>query len=152
MKTRVVCALSALLLTVAVGADPTEIRLSAIGINVADIDRAERFYHEVFGFERNFTFPPGSDAPIEIGMAIPGANGMTLLLAKLTDDPLPDAKSAYGRIVLFTDDAMTLVEKAEARGSTWRRVGDASVSSPIIIFLTDPDGYDVELYQAPAAP
>ncbi len=152
MKTRMLAALTAVLLTNAVAADPTEISLSAVGVNVADIDRAERFYNEVFGFERTFAFPPGSDDPIEIGLVRPGGNGMMLLLAKLSDDPLPDAKAAYGRIVLMTNDALGLTAKAEAKGSSWRRVDDESPSSPIIIFLTDPDGYEVELYQAPAAP
>ena len=152
MKHQIVWALAALLLTNAAAADPAEISLSAVGINVADIDRAERFYNDVFGFERTFAFPPGSDDPIEIGLVRPGGNGMMLLLAKLNDDPLPDAKSAYGRIVLMTNDALGLLAKAEAKGSTWRRVDDQSPTSPIIIFLTDPDGYEVELYQAPDAP
>ena len=154
MKIRSVAVLTTLatLAALASTAEPTKVSLNAVGINVADLDRAERFYTEVFGFERTFAFPPDSDAPIELGLVRPGDNGMMLLLAKFSDAPLPEGKSAYGRIVLMTDDAMSLVAEAEKRGSTWRRVGDEAASSPTIIFLTDPDGYEVELYQAPASP
>ncbi len=124
---------------------PMEIGFLGVGINVADVARAEKFYTEVFGLERTFQFPPDGE-PMEVGLSLPGG-GMSLLLAHLTDDPLPKGKSAYGRIVISTDDARALAERAIAAGSTLLRdVGQPG--GPVILFMSDLDGYEFELYQA----
>ena len=117
-----------------------------VGINVADVARAEKFYTEVFGLRRTFQFPPQGE-PMEVGLSLPGG-GMTLLLAHLTDDPLPKGKSAYGRIVINTDDARALADRAIAAGSKLLRdLGQPG--GPTILFMSDLDGYEFELYQAP---
>ena len=129
------------------GKPQMSVSLSSVGINVADIATAEKFYAEVFGLERTFQYPPEGD-PIEIGLGHPGG-GMGLLLARLTDDPLPDKKSAYGRIVINSDNARGLAERAIAAGAKMLR--DLSPpNGPVILFLSDLDGYEFELYQAPA--
>lgn len=119
-----------------------------VGINVSDLARSEKFYTEVFGLERTFRFPPEGDL-LEVGLAFPDQpGGMTLLLARLNDDPLPEGKSSYGRIVFNTDDARALADRMIAAGSTLLNdVGPPG--GPVILFLSDPDGYQVELFQAP---
>ncbi|MCY4598613.1 MAG: VOC family protein [Acidobacteria bacterium] len=118
-----------------------------VGINVSDLARSEKFYTEVFGLERTFRFPPEGEL-MEVGLAFPGQTGMTLLLARLNDDPLPDGKSAYGRIVFNTDDARALADRMIAAGS--KLLSDVGPpGGPVILFLSDPDGYQVELFQAP---
>ena len=129
------------------GKPQMSVGLSAVGINVADIARAEKFYSEVFGLERTFQYPPQGD-PTEIGLGRPGG-GMGLLLARLTDDPLPDGKSAYGRIVINSDDARGLAERAIAAGAKMLR-DLGTPNGPVILLLSDLDGYEFELYQAPA--
>ena len=125
------------------GKPQMSVRLSAAGINVADIARAEKFYSEVFRLERTFQYQPQGD-PIEIELGRPGG-GMGLLLARLTDDPLPDGKSAYGRIVINSDDARGLAERAIAAGAKiLRDLG--TPNGPVILFLSDLDGYEFELY------
>ena len=127
-------------------APPMSVGFLGVGINVADLPRAETFYTDVFGLTRTFQFPPEGD-PIEVGLAVPGQGGMSLLLAHLTDDPLPEGKSAYGRIVINTDDARGLADRAVAAGAKMLRdVGPPG--GPIILFLSDLDGYEFELYQA----
>ena len=118
-----------------------------VGINVSDLARSEKFYTEVFGLQRTFRFPPEGEL-MEVGLAFPGQTGMTLLLARLNDDPLPDGKSAYGRIVFNTDDARALADRMIAAGS--KLLSDVGPpGGPVILFLSDPDGYQVELFQAP---
>ena len=122
-----------------------DIGFLGVGINVADLARAEEFYTTVFGLERTFQFPPDGD-PIEVGLARPGA-GMTLVLARLTDEPLPAGKSAYGRIIINTSDARALAERAIAVGS--KPLRDIELpGGTIVLFMSDPDGYDFELVQA----
>ena len=128
------------------GAPASEISFSSVALNVADIPRAEKFYTEVFGMVRTFQYPPEGE-PIEIGLGLAGQpGGMGLLLAHFNDDPLPEEKAAYGRIIIFTSDARGLAERAVAAGAKMLRdVGPPD--GPVILFLSDLDGYEFELYQ-----
>lgn len=118
--------------------------LTGVGINVTDLSRSEKFYMEVFGLVRVFRFPAEGDL-LEVGLARPDQPGMSLILAHFNDDPLPDAKSAYGRLIITTNEARTVAKRATDRGSTARNLGQPN--GPVIIFLDDPDGYQIELYQ-----
>ena len=132
------------------GDAPTEpeITMGSVALNVEDIARSEKFYNEVFGLERTFEFE-SQGSLIEIGLGRPGrGGGMGLLLAHLNDDPLPEGKSAYGRIVVNVSDAKAVAKRATDRGSTISRdmvIGNGAH----LIFFDDPDGYEIELYQAP---
>lgn len=129
------------------GKPPMSIGFLGVGINVSDLARSEKFYTEVFGLQRTFRFPPEGEL-MEVGLAFPGQPGVTLLLARLNDDPLPDGKSSYGRIVFNTDDARALADRMIAAGS--KLLSDVGPpGGPVILFLSDPDGYQVELFQAP---
>ena len=73
-----------------------------------------------------------------------------LCLTRFSDDPLPEAKSRYGRIVFNVKDADAIAKRADERGSVLRELGlPRGPGKPILIFFNDPDGYEVELYQAP---
>jgi len=132
-------------------AQTNEISLGSVALNVADIARAEKFYSEVFGLERTFQFPPDGNNLIEIGLGHPDQQGgMGLLLAHFNDDPLPEGKAAYGRIIINSSDARALAEKAVAAGAKMLR-DLTSPGGPVLLFLSDLDGYEFEIYQpAPA--
>ncbi|MEE3183216.1 MAG: hypothetical protein VX266_04690 [Pseudomonadota bacterium] len=50
------------------------------------------------------------------------------------------------RIVINTDNAGLIAAKAGKRGATIRQL--PSGGGATIIFIDDPDGYDIELYQS----
>ena len=131
------------------GDGKSDAELGLVAINVADLDRSETYYAEVLGFTRAWQYPPDSDDPIEIGLVAPGG-GAGLALAHLNDDPLPEGKGRYGRIIVNTANAKALAKRAEAAGSTLRHVTISGDNPPTIIFFRDPDGYEIELYQAPS--
>ena len=131
------------------GDDKSDAELGLVAINVADLERSETYYAEVLGFTRAWQYPPDSDDPIEIGLVAPGG-GAGLALAHLNDDPLPEGKGRYGRIIVNTANAKALAKRAEAAGSTLRHVTIPGDNPPTIIFFRDPDGYEIELYQAPS--
>lgn len=130
--------------------EKSDAALAQVAINVADLDRSEKYYRDVLGFTRTWQYPPDSDAPIEIGLTAPGG-GAGLILARLNDEPLPEGKSRYGRIVVNTANAKALAAKAEAAGSETRFVEIPGDNPPTLVFFNDPDGYEIELYQAPSA-
>ena len=124
-----------------------EITMSSVALNVTDIERSEKFYNEVFGLERTFEFE-SQGSLIEIGLGRPGG-GMGFLLAHFNDDPLPEGRTAYGRIVVNVSDAKSVAKRATDRGAVISR--DMVIGSGAhLIFFHDPDGYEIELYQAPA--
>ena len=129
--------------------DKSDAELGLVAINVADLERSEKYYADVLGFTRAWQYPPDSDDPIEIGLVAPGG-GAGLALAHLNDDPLPEGKGRYGRIIVNTANAKALAKRAEAAGSTLRHVTIPGENPPTIIFFHDPDGYEIELFQAPS--
>lgn len=146
-------AVAAMPLTAA-DAEKSDAALSQVAINVADLDRSEKYYRDVLGFVRVWQYPPESETPIEIGLAAP-AGGAGLVLARLSDEPLPEGKGRYGRIIVNTANAKALAAKAEAyskrsgEGSEPRFITIPGDNPPTIVFFRDPDGYEIELYQAP---
>ena len=144
MKKLIICLLSVLALETYAQED---VQLMGVGFNVANLEASEQFYRALFGLTRTFRFPPEGDL-LEIGLGRPGG-GAQLILAHLNDDPLPDEKAKYGRLVFNVKDARAIAAQAQARGSTLRDISPPGPGNPVIIFLLDPDGYDVELYQAP---
>ena len=127
-----------------------DLSFSAVAFNVADLGRSEKFYTEVLGLERIMRIPAEGKL-LEVILAQPGQPGkMNVILAHLNDDPLPEDKAAYGRIVAITPDAEAVARRATDAGYSARNVGSGQPNDPVIIFLEDPDGYQIELYQAPS--
>jgi catechol 2,3-dioxygenase-like lactoylglutathione lyase family enzyme len=127
-----------------------DVTLSAVALNVADLARSEKFYIDVLGLERTFRYPADGKL-LEVGLSRPGQKGqMSIILAHFNDDPLPDGKARYGRIVVVAADAKAVAKRATDAGAVARTLS-APPGGSVVIFVTDPDGYQVELYQ-PAAP
>ena len=59
-----------------------------------------------------------------------------------------DLGTAYGHIALGVPDAYAAVEKIkQAGGNVTREAGPVKGGSTVIAFVTDPDGYKIELIQ-----
>ena len=131
-------------------ADPPDVTLSAVALNVSDLARSEKFYIDVLGLERTFRYPAEGKL-LEVGLSRPAAKGqMSVILAHFNDDPLPEEKVRYGRIVVVTTDAQAIAKRATDAGATSRTLS-APPGGSAVIFVTDPDGYQIELYQPAAA-
>ncbi len=63
-----------------------------------------------------------------------------------------DLGTAYGHIALGVEDAYAACEKIRAAGGTiTREPGPVKGGSTVIAFVTDPDGYKIELIQRTGA-
>ncbi len=63
-----------------------------------------------------------------------------------------DLGTAYGHIALGVEDAYAACEKIRAAGGTiTREPGPVQGGSTVIAFVTDPDGYKIELIQRTGA-
>ena len=128
-----------------------DITMSAVALNVSDLARSEKFYIDLLGLERTFRYPADGKL-LEVGLSRPGQKGqMSVILAHFNDDPLPAGKERYGRIVVVTTDAKAVAKRATDAGFASRTLS-APPGGSVVIFVTDPDGYQVELYQPAAQP
>ena len=60
-----------------------------------------------------------------------------------------DLGTAFGHIAIAVDDAYAACEKIRAAGgSVTREAGPVKGGTTVIAFVTDPDGYKIELIQA----
>lgn len=63
-----------------------------------------------------------------------------------------DLGTAYGHIALAVPDAKAACERIRARGgNVTREAGPVKGGSTVIAFVTDPDGYKIELIERPGA-
>ena len=73
------------------------------------------------------------------------------MLARFSNDPLPEAKSRYGRIVFNVKDADAIAKEGQKNGGSV--LGELGLprgpDSQFLIFFNDPDGYEVENSMSP---
>lgn len=116
-------------------------------INVEDLERSVQFYSEVMGL----TLEQRIEIPGTIEAILVGDNGISKIqLAQQLESPGPIRQdNGFWKLYLETDDCQALYDKAVAAGAT-------GVMEPMqldewkvtIAFVTDPDGYTIELMQS----
>lgn len=120
------------------------VRMSGIGLNVADLERSKTFYTEVLGLKVAARLPAQGPAK-EYLLNLSGDLRADTLIVLREGRAEPGATS-FGRLVLAVPDG----------GALAKRVETAGYGAPRVIhgmnFITDPDGYSIELYQRPSAP
>lgn len=125
----------------------SEIRLSFIKLNTADLAGAEEFWSRAFGFARTMAYDePGF---LEHILEIPDQpGGLSLMLVQPKPVAQPTVGTAHGPVGLTCSDIVTTLESALAAG--------ARVTMPItevapgvrVCLLLSPQGHEIELVQA----
>lgn len=135
-----------------VAEEATEMSLGMVILNVPDLDAAEAYYTDVIGFETRSSYPADRKIAFEIFMQPKNSGSATsaqLGLAQAPDTPLPlpEGKSSYGRILIYTPNAREIAARAEKAGATIRETKLDRDNAPIILFFHDLNGYEIELFQ-----
>ena len=125
------------------------IKMGGVGLNVADMQRSEKFYTEIVGLKVAIRVP-SDEAPIEIALSVSGdiAGGDPFVVLANLGEPLTAGRQGFGRVIINTTDAVTIARKATDAGFEAKSLSQPGADSRPVFFLTDPDGYHVELYQA----
>jgi len=123
--------------------------LGGIGLNVTDSERSKKFYTEVLGMKVALVVPVG-DKGSEVVMSMSGKIGhgeSFIVLANIGPPPGP-GKEGFGRVIINTTDAIGIAKRASAGGYKVKKMGTPEHE---VYFVSDPDGYQIELYGATAA-
>jgi catechol 2,3-dioxygenase-like lactoylglutathione lyase family enzyme len=138
--------------TIARSAEPPHapiIKMGGVALNVADSERSKTFYVEVLKMKVAFVLPVG-DKGSEVVMSMSGKIGQGepfIVLAHLGPTPAP-GKEGFGRVIINTTDAAGIAARASNGGY---KVSKMAVPGRDVYFISDPDGYQIEVYGATEA-
>ncbi len=124
-------------------------RLLHTMLRVGDLDRSLAFYTDVLGMRqlRRKDFPEGRFTLAFVGYQ-EESEGAALELTHNWDTSEYTLGNAYGHIALEVEDAYAACEKIKQKGGkVTREAGPMKHGTTIIAFVTDPDGYQIELIQ-----
>jgi lactoylglutathione lyase len=121
--------------------------IGATGIGVSDLERSAEFYSKVLGMKRMQTFK--LDYMDEIVLGHDGRNAIVLM--HYTDGSARSYKDNPVKLVFYVTDPKAVAERIRAEGCEIIRepAPIATLGGAVVGLAKDPDGYVVELLQAP---
>jgi lactoylglutathione lyase len=128
----------------------TTLHIIGVQLRVSDIQRSLRFYTGILGLRVSRTFPKNSPATAyEILLSVTGRFDLTgtpfmsIKVAAHDGPSLSPEREGFGHLVLIVKDAARIAEHARSAGYIVVK------QVPSLVMLADPDGYKVELIEAP---
>ena len=121
-------------------------------LRVGNLQRSIDFYTQVLGMELLRT---SENPEYKYSLAFVGYGGGNPGQAEIEltfnwDAEQYDMGNAYGHIALGVEDAYAACDKIKAAGgNVTREAGPVKGGATVIAFVTDPDGYKIELIQRP---
>jgi lactoylglutathione lyase len=118
-------------------------------LRVGDLQRSIDFYTQVMGMKllRTTDRPEQKYALAFVGYGDEREQAVLELTYNYGVDRY-DLGGAFGHIAIAVDDAYAACEKIRAAGgSVTREPGPVKGGTTVIAFVTDPDGYKIELIQ-----
>jgi lactoylglutathione lyase len=125
-------------------------RLLHTMLRVGDLEQSIAFYTEVLGMQllRRSENPEYRYSLAFIGFDGGNPGQAEIELTHNWDTREYDMGTAYGHIALGVPDAYAACEAIKARGgNVTREAGPVKGGTTVIAFVTDPDGYKIELIQ-----
>ncbi len=124
-------------------------RLLHTMLRVGDLERSIDFYTQVLGMQ---LLRRSENAEYKYSLAFVGFEGnpaqAEIELTYNHGTSSYDLGTAYGHIALGVPDAYAAVAKIKAAGgNVTREAGPVKGGTTVIAFVTDPDGYKIELIQ-----
>jgi catechol 2,3-dioxygenase-like lactoylglutathione lyase family enzyme len=123
--------------------------LGGVGLNVTDSERSKKFYTDVLGMKVALVMPVG-DKGSEIVMSMSGkmGHGESFIVLANIGPPPSAGKEGFGRVIINTTDPVGIAKRATTGGYKVRKMG---VPEHEVYFISDPDGYQIEVYGATEA-
>jgi lactoylglutathione lyase len=118
-------------------------------LRVGDLQRSVDFYTQVMGMQllRTTDRPEQKYSLAFVGYGAESEHAVLELTYNYGVDKY-DMGGAFGHIAIAVDDAYAACEKIKAAGgNVTREAGPVKGGTTVIAFVTDPDGYKIELIQ-----
>ena len=121
-------------------------RLLHTMLRVGDLEKATKFYTEVFGMQvlRKEEFPQGRFSLAFIGYG-PEREQTVMELTHNWDTDNYDVGDGYGHVAIQCDNLEATCEKVRASEGELVSEPKKMPGGPVMAFAQDPDGYKVEL-------
>jgi lactoylglutathione lyase len=119
-------------------------------LRVGDMQRSIDFYTKVMGMQllRTTDRPDQRYSLAFVGYGAESEHAVLELTYNYGVDKY-DMGAAFGHIAIAVDDAYAACDRIRAAGgSVTREAGPVKGGTTVIAFVTDPDGYKIELIQA----
>jgi len=116
-------------------------------LRVGDLDKSIDFYTNVLGMKllRRNDYPSGKFTLAFVGYQ-DEKDGTVLELTHNWDTDKYDIGAGYGHVALEVDDVYKTTDDIKKLGGTiTREAGPMNAGNTIISFVSDPDGYAIEL-------
>jgi catechol 2,3-dioxygenase-like lactoylglutathione lyase family enzyme len=138
--------------TIARSAEPPlspTIKIGGVALNVTDTERSKNFYVDVLKMKVAFVAPMG-DKGSEVVMSMSGklGQGEPFIVLAHVGPPPGAGKEGFGRVIINTTDAAGIANRASKGGY---KVSKMAVPGREVYFISDPDGYQIEVYGATEA-
>lgn len=118
-------------------------------LRTVDLDRAIAFYTNVLGMKllRRSDYPDGKFTLAFVGYGDESDHSVIELTHNWGVDSY-DLGTGFGHLAIEVDDAYAACEEIKRHGGTvTREAGPMKHGTTVIAFVTDPDGYKIELIQ-----
>jgi catechol 2,3-dioxygenase-like lactoylglutathione lyase family enzyme len=124
--------------------------IAGAALNSPDQDKEVKFYTEVMGLK-------------QVGNKMKVAEGTEVILSMdgtfkapiiaITDFPTKAGRQSFGRLIFNSPDAGSVAAKIKAAGYKVEQAKSTTGGpAPQVYFITDPDGYTIEVFQAGPPP
>jgi lactoylglutathione lyase len=116
-------------------------------LRVGDLQRSIDFYTQVLGMRllRQKDYPDGKFTLAFVGYGDESDNTVLELTYNWDTDSY-DLGTGYGHVALEVDDVYKAADEIRQRGGKiLREAGPMNAGTTIIAFVSDPDGYPIEL-------
>jgi catechol 2,3-dioxygenase-like lactoylglutathione lyase family enzyme len=138
--------------TIARAAEPPRTpitKLGGVALNVTDTERSKSFYIDVLKMKVAFVIPVGEKGS-EVVMSMSGklGQGEPFIVLAHVGPPPGAGKEGFGRVIINTTDAAGIANRASSNGY---KLSKMPVAGREVYFISDPDGYQVEVYGATEA-
>jgi lactoylglutathione lyase len=118
-------------------------------IRTGDLDRSIEFYTQVLGMKliRKKDYPDGKFTLAFVGFGAESDEAVIELTYNYGVGSY-DLGAGFGHIAIEVDDAKRAVEEVRRRGgNVVREAGPMKHGTTVIAFVSDPDGYKIELIE-----
>ncbi len=118
-------------------------------LRVGNLDQSIKFYTEIMGMTllRQKDYPDGKFTLAFLGYG-DEKHHTALELTYNWDTDSYDPGKGFGHLAIEVDDVYKAAEKIRAAGATIiREPGPMNAGTTLLAFVTDPDGYEIELLE-----